>query len=290
MPFSWTKFWIFVVALSIGFSVPLYKLFAFAAGSSLYSYIILIPFVSLYLGWTRLPELAALNQAPRAPRVGMVLASLAGVAFLAISFTGHDLDASSQLAILTASFLSFLFAGCFWFMNSQILRTLVFPLGFLLFMIPFPKPVENCIVDFLQQGSVMVADLLFTVSGTSVVCNDSTFRLPGFSLQVAPECSGIHSTLVLFITSIVGSWFFLRTPWKRAVFVFAIIPLALLRNGFRVFVIGMLCVHVDQKMIDSPIHHHGGPLFFVLSLIPFSVLLYYLYKSDHKSRKVAEAV
>jgi hypothetical protein len=31
-------------------------------------------------------------------------------------------------------------------------------------------------------------------------------------------------------------------------------------------------------MIDSPIHHHGGPLFFILSLVPFLVLLYLLKK------------
>src|SRR5262249_56535760 len=30
------------------------------------------------------------------------------------------------------------------------------------------------------------------------------FDLPGFSLEVAPECSGIHSTLVLFITSLLA--------------------------------------------------------------------------------------
>jgi exosortase/archaeosortase family protein len=59
-----------------------------------------------------------------------------------------------------------------------------------------------------------------------------------------------------------------------------VIPLAFLRNGFRVFVLGELCVHLGPQMIDTPIHHHGGPIFFVLSLIPFSLLLYFLMKSD----------
>jgi hypothetical protein len=31
-------------------------------------------------------------------------------------------------------------------------------------------------------------------------------------------------------------------------------------------------------MIDSPIHHRGGPIFFVLSLIPFFGLLVLLRK------------
>jgi hypothetical protein len=33
-------------------------------------------------------------------------------------------------------------------------------------------------------------------------------------------------------------------------------------------------------MIDSPIHHHGGPLFFVLSLVPFFLLLYFLKRTE----------
>jgi exosortase/archaeosortase family protein len=109
---------------------------------------------------------------------------------------------------------------------------------------------------------------------------DLAFRLPGITLQVAPECSGIHSTMVLFITSLVAGHFFLHSPWKRTVLCLAVIPLALLRNGFRIFVLGELCMHIGPEMIDSPIHHHGGPLFFVLSLLPFFLLLYLLKKSE----------
>jgi hypothetical protein len=56
-----------------------------------------------------------------------------------------------------------------------------------------------------------------------------------------------------------------------------------------VFVIGELCVHVGPKMIDSPIHHHGGPLFFVLSLGPFFLLLYALRKHDAKDEARQES-
>jgi hypothetical protein len=56
--------------------------------------------------------------------------------------------------------------------------------------------------------------------------------------------------------------------------------LAILRNGFRVFVIGELCVHVSPSMIDSPIHRKGGPIFFALSLIPFFLFLVLLRKLD----------
>jgi len=59
-----------------------------------------------------------------------------------------------------------------------------------------------------------------------------------------------------------------------------VIPLALLRNGFRIFVIAELCVRMGPQMIDSPIHRRGGPVFFVLSLVPLFLLLLYLSKRE----------
>jgi hypothetical protein len=37
-----------------------------------------------------------------------------------------------------------------------------------------------------------------------------------------------------------------------------------------------LCVEVNPSYIHSPLHTRGGPLFFVLSLIPFGFVLYLL--------------
>jgi exosortase/archaeosortase family protein len=61
-----------------------------------------------------------------------------------------------------------------------------------------------------------------------------------------------------------------------------VIPLGILRNGFRILVIGLLGVYVGPYMVDSPIHHHGGPLFFALSLIPLFILLWWLWHQEQR--------
>ena len=78
---------------------------------------------------------------------------------------------------------------------------------------------------------------------------------------------------MLFITSLLASHLFLESPWRRIVLVAFVIPLGIVRNGFRILVIGLLCVHVGPQMIDSVIHRRGGPLFFVLSLVPLFLLV-----------------
>ena len=68
----------------------------------------------------------------------------------------------------------------------------------------------------------------------------------------------------------------------------AVIPLGIVRNGFRIYTIAMLCVHIDPEMINSPLHRRGGPVFFALSLLPFFALLFLLQKSEKAAVKNAE--
>ena len=98
--------------------------------------------------------------------------------------------------------------------------------------------------------------------------------------MVAQECSGIRSTWVLVMTSLLASHLFLNTSWRRIVLVAFVIPLGAVRNGFRILVLALLSVYIGPQMIDSPIHHQGGPLFFVLSLVPLSLLLWWLRRHD----------
>jgi exosortase/archaeosortase family protein len=91
----------------------------------------------------------------------------------------------------------------------------------------------------------------------------------------------------LLVTSVVAGQVFLRSPAARWLLVAAVLPLAVLRNGFRVFVIGELCVQRGPEMIDSYIHHHGGPIFFALSLVPFCALLWFLARRQQRKYRSA---
>ena len=270
-----------VSVLTLAFAVPLWILFRNAVHDDLYSYIPLMPLVVAYLASTLKSELPP--HSPPARRLAIVFfaaaaAAMAGYFPLMRSVTPDTIW--NPLALSTLAWvLSLAGAGC-WFLGAATMRALVFPVCLLLFMVPFPVFLRDSLETALQNGSAVVAEWMFVVAGTPVFRDGTLFRLPGMTFHVAPECSGIHSTWVLFITSLLAGRIILRSPRKRAVLCLAVIPLALLRNGFRVWVIGELCVHIGPQMIDSPVHHHGGPLFFVLSLVPFFLLLYFLRKTE----------
>lgn len=274
-----------VVLLGL-FSVPLWQLARFAFQSDLYSYILLIPVISVYLIWGQRRFLARVGPADRLTSIVAATAGIALIlAYAAGRLKGAPLTPEASLAATTLAFVLLLIAVSAWFLAREVFRKTAFPLALLGFMTPIPPLVLSRIELVLQHGSAVVADFLFNISGTTVFYQNLHFQLPGIVLQVAPECSGIRSSLVLLIVSVVTGYLFLRSPPKRTLFTLAVVPLALLRNGFRIFVIGELCVHVGPEMLDSPFHHRGGPIFFALSLIPLVLLLRFFMQRELPAAK-----
>jgi exosortase C (VPDSG-CTERM-specific) len=265
---------LWVVALTLAFIQPLMGLMRHAIGSELHSYIPLVPFVAGYLLYLQRAKLPTTYRTSMAGAI--VLAGIA-VAGLAASWVWRgSLSVNDGLAVLTLAYLSLVAAGGFLFVGSEWMTSAAFPIGFLIFLVPLPDAVVTGLERASVLGSADVSAFLLRMTGTPIVRDGEVFMLPGIVVKVAQECSGIRSSWVLFITSIVAAHLFLESPWRRIVLVAFVIPLAIVRNGFRILVIGLLCVHIGPHMIDSVIHHQGGPLFFALSLIPLFLLLWWL--------------
>lgn len=281
--FGWRNFALAVLALIAAFCLPLRDLVTFSLHSELYSHALLIPCISLYLVWlnrSRLPP-----SSPPDYRLA-ILPFILGSTLLALRLT-TALNQEDTLAFTILAFVLFFAGICTLFLGPPTLRVIAFPLCFLVFMAPFPTGLMEGIESFLQHASASAAYLFFTFAGTTIFREDTFFQLPGMKLFVAPECSGVHSTLALFITSLLAGYFFLRSPVNRAILTLVVIPLAIVRNGFRILVIGELCVHVGPHMIDSYIHRQGGPIFFALSLIPFSGFLWLLIKMERRRSRAS---
>lgn len=279
-----------VLLVVLCFSKALFNLARFALSDTLYSHILLIPFISAYLAWLQKDRLSSLSAQPPAglARVQLAVGVLAvGVlalaAFWGLPEIGWTLGQADGLMLTTLAFVCVVIGVCGLFLSREALTVLAFPIGFLLFMVPFPAAVRDGMEYFLQHASAWATSVMFSIAGSPVLMDGLIIKLPENTLKVAPECSGIHSTWVLFMTSLLAGHMMLRSPWKRFWLALLVVPLAIARNGFRIFTLSELCIHIGPQMIDSPIHHKGGPIFFALSLIPFFILLYLMVKSERRA-------
>jgi exosortase len=211
------------------------------------------------------------------------LAALIALAALAAYWTlgtTARIAHNDALSLSTFSYLAFLLAAALATVGWQTLRPHLFALCFLVFMIPLPRALIDFLSIMLQHASADAGEVMLSLTGMPVFRDGQVFQFPGLSIRVAEECSGVRSTFVLFITSLLAGHLFLRSGWKKALLALAIFPLGILRNGFRITAISWLSVNVNPGIIDGPLHHHGGPLFFLLSLVPLFGLLWILRRSD----------
>jgi exosortase C (VPDSG-CTERM-specific) len=286
------NFCFFLLALSLVFVWPLLELFHVAVGSELLSYILLIPFAFGYLIYIRRQQLPPESR----PAIVWAVSLLAvGSAALIVNFAHPTaalaVGSNNHLSLTIFAFVCFVAASGLLSLGKEWMRNLAFAFAFLVFLIPLPDQTIDRLETASQVASADAADMFFTISDTPVLRDGMVFHLPGMIIQVAQECSGIRSSLVLFITSLLAAYLFLKSPWRRFVLVALVIPLGILRNGFRIVVIGLLCVHYGPGMIDSTIHRKGGPVFFALSLIPLFLLLWWLRRGDSiKARRERRSI
>jgi exosortase C (VPDSG-CTERM-specific) len=278
---SLIRFSIFGILLVAAFSKPLFSLAVYAAGQQLHSHILLIPFVSAYLIYIRRHSLPTdYTFSPGWAMIPLVAGVIALAAGWLPSVFGGPLSHNDDLALMALSFVCFVGAGGFFFLGRKWMAATAFPFAFLIFMVPMPDAMADTLETASKLASTEAASLFFDITGTPVLREGTIFQLPNIVIQVGQECSGIRSSWVLVMTSLLAANLFLKSTWRRTILVCFVIPLGIVRNGFRVFVIGMLCVQIGPAMIHSVIHHRGGPIFFALSLIPLFLLLWWLRRGE----------
>ena len=187
------------------FGRPLCQWASFALHSELFSYVLLIPFISAYLIWSARKSLAP---AIRPCWPGAAVGFSAGAALLAAYWIGRAAGwapaRQDYLALMMLCFLCWFWGACLAALGFKLMRQVAFPAGFLLFMVPLPVVWLANIDTFLQYTSAAAAAGFYALAREPLWRDGLNLHLSGFSLRVAPECSGIHSTMVLLITSVLA--------------------------------------------------------------------------------------
>lgn len=262
---------------------PLTDLFASRLVRDYHSLIPFIPVISLYLLYLRRNEI--LSNARYSFAIGTAV-MIAGVAFYTVGLSfGGNLNLTDRATVLTASSLVLLWGTFIFAYGMKAFQSALFPLLFLFFMIPFPYAAMDALVVFLQKGSTEFANLLLWLSQAPYVREGFCFHLPGFSVEVAPQCSGIRSGLALFITALLAGYLFLKSWRRRAILALCVIPVTMFKNGIRITTLTLLSYYVDPRIIESPLHREGGIPFFIVGLLFMALILYVLRRKEEKGNR-----
>ncbi len=275
-------FILFILLSLIGFRAPLSALLAFSFQYEHYSHIVLMPFVSV--GLIYLERKRIFSNARYGLGVGTVLLFLGTILYGLGKKLAPLLNENDRLSLAILS-LAMLWIGGFvlWY-GLPASREALFPLLFLLFMVPIPSFLLEKAIFLLQKGSAEVVHHLFKMAGVPVFREGLLFSLPGLTIEVAKECSGIRSSLALLIVMLLAGHLLLRSSWKKAVLIVSIFPVLLLKNGLRILSLSLLAIYVDRGFLTGSLHRNGGIVFFLLALALLAPLLRLLQKSERSSQ------
>ena len=266
------------VALIVAYT-PIRALYS-SNKSEYYSHIALIPLVSIYLIYIKRKEIFA--QVNYLFVVGIPVLLLGIALFLGGILWGAPLDNNNYASLIAFSIFIFMNGAFILLYGISAYRAALFPLLFLIFIVPIPTALMDNIIYFLQVGSTELTNLLFLASGAPYIRDGFVFHLPNVSVEVAEQCSGIRSSMAIFIVAILAGYMFLKSYWKIIFLVICAVLIAMLKNGIRILTLSLLGNYVDPRILSSSLHKEGGTPFFILGLLLLAPILFFLRRSEKK--------
>lgn len=256
-------FAVLCVASVIPFWGPLSALVRLAYYSDYYSHTVVAPVLAGYVVYVKRKEIFA--ESRTSLRLGVPLLLAGASIFILTRFTPALAGTPRHLSLETLSVVMLWmgwFALCY---GNRASRAALFPLLLLLLMVPLPITAMGDFIHLTRVGSTEVASGIFAIFGVPVFRHGYIFALPAVSVEVAKACSGIHSTIALFILTLVLGYLFLRPAWKTALLLFFVFPIVSLTNGLRIATLTLLAQYVDRNIFYTPLHQSGGILFFLIA-------------------------
>jgi exosortase len=217
-----------------------------------------VPVFAAFMAWQERSRLRSVSSEPSNWGLPIILLALST---LVVGVFGAELFLSRFSLVLLVVGIIVLLKG--W----GVLRVLLFPLLFLLLMVPLPAIIFSQITFPLQILASKLSAWVLPALGVPVLREGNVINLPAMPLEVAEACSGIRSLLSLTTLAIMYGYLMEKRIGIRVLLALASIPIAVAANGLRIVGTGLLVQYWDPDKAEGFFHAFSGWLIFVVSLL-----------------------
>src|SRR6266436_548222 len=273
----WLLLGVWIVVSSFLFAKPLIALVRLSLTNEDASHLILIPFLTaglLFMERRTIFNNLSFNTG------GGIFLFLSVIIALSVRFAGDkvppDLRLTGNSLALILLWMS-VFAFSF---GKAAVKSAYFSFLFLFLTVPLPTLLLERIISLLQAGSAEITEVLFNLTGVPVLRDGLVFHLARVNIEVARECSGIRSTIALFILTLPVAHYRLHSLWRKLFFWACVFFMMLLKNGIRIVTLTLLAMYVDPSFLFGTLHRDGGIVFFLLGLLLLLPVLLLLQRGE----------
>lgn len=216
--------------------------------------------VSAWLLFSRRHEIAAL---PRRPRNVLAAGLLLFVALL------YMLGVSQQILMFqVGSFILALAALLLLFIGFAGLRAALFPLFFLLFMVPLPEALVAAVTSPLKSAVSAVASSLLYQLGYPIARSGVMLTIGQYQLLVADACAGLNSMFTLEALGMLYMNLMKYTSVARNVtLALLLVPIAFCANIVRVVILVLVTYYFGDEAGQGFVHGFAGMVLFLVALM-----------------------
>lgn len=243
--------------LLISLYYPSYHYMISVWGGADYTYCYIVPFIVLYLIWENRNSL----------RQTVSHASWAGIVplLLGLLFFWMGELAGEYYTLYISSWL--VAVGLCWLhMGWHKLKRIWFPLFISLALFPLPQFLNTKITLRLKLLSSELGVAIMQLWGMSAHREGNIIDLGYTQLQVVDACSGLRYFFPLILLGVLIAYFYRARFWKSALIVLSTAPLAIITNGLRIALAGMLYEMWGAKIAEGFFHGFSGWFIFMFSL------------------------
>ena len=226
-------------------------------GDPAYSHGFLVPLISGLIVWKKRHEL---HKEPFSAGL-IVLAS--GLLVYVISFFWR---AQFGLAI---SFLIVLSGLILYLYGREAMRSLLFPVCFLVFGIPMP--FLPGIASFLQSFSARYSSLVIGMLGIPVTTIGAEIQLEKDVFVIGAPCSGMHTLIALLAVAAVFAYFIKCPYYRKAILFFAALPIALFANISRLVALLLIANYYGSEAAMRFFHDYSSIVLFAIAFLLLAV-------------------
>ena len=238
----------------VGFSGALMELVRRWDTQEEYSHGFLIPFIVLWLLWTRRHALIASMGRP----------SWIGPLLILLAAAMHIVGKLSALFILSQlGFIVAVVGVALGFGGYSLLKVTFIPIIFLIFAIPLPYFVDAALSLRLQLISSELGTFFIRVFQIPVFLEGNVIDLGNYKLQVVEACSGLRYLYPLLSLGFLAAYLFHAPFWQRALVFLSTIPITIVMNSFRIGLVGVLVNYWGPQDADGFLHLFEGWIIFI---------------------------
>ncbi|MEL7448569.1 MAG: exosortase A [Pseudomonadota bacterium] len=236
-------------ALLLGYATAFQSMAATWWTSDTFAHGMLVFPISAWLAWSQRERLRGVL--PSGSMAGVALVLMLGGLWLVARLAAIQVVQQFAVVMLVPAAVWALF-------GRDVLSAMLFPLGFLLFAVPFGEALIPHLMEFTATFTVAALQLI----GMPVLRDGLYFSVPSGDFEVAKACSGIRYLIASIALGVLFAYLTFRSTTRRLLFVAAAVIVPIIANGLRALGIVLLAHYSDRKLAVGVDHLIYGWLFF----------------------------